>query len=93
MIIPRPPLKLMAHNPCARDSHHYSVVDNLAQSLASMSTLEVLQTCPSQNKALLTTLGSIDPFNSHLMTFDIDQSAPRLPSFISFQILEWPISC
>ena len=62
----------MAHNPHAKVAHHYSVVDDLAESPAAMSMLEVLQTCPSQKKALLTTLGAIDPSNSHLMTFDID---------------------
>lgn len=32
----------MAHNPHAKQSHNYSVVDDLAQSPTAMSTLEVL---------------------------------------------------
>ena len=76
----------MAHNPHAKVTHHYSVLDDLAQSLAAMSTLEVIQTCPSQKKALLTILGAIDPLESHMMTFYIVQSAPQFPSSMTFQI-------
>lgn len=76
----------MAHNPHEKATHHYSVVDDLAQSLATMSTLEVLQTCPSQNKELFTTLGAIYLSYIHLMTSDIDQSEPCLPSSVAFQI-------
>ena len=62
----------MAHISHAKVAHHYSVVDDLAQSPSTISTLEVLQTCPSQKKTLLTTLGAIELLDSHLMTFDID---------------------
>ena len=37
-----------------------------------MSTLEVLQTFPSQRKAFLSSLGAIDPFESCLMNFYLD---------------------
>ena len=51
-----------------------------------MSSLEVLKTCPTQRKALLASLGSVDPSDSRLITFDLDQGEPRIPSTISFQI-------
>ena len=34
-------------NPRARVAHHYNIVEDLAQSPSAMSTLEVLQHCPS----------------------------------------------
>jgi hypothetical protein len=45
--IPRIPLCRNVHNPQARAAHNYSLVDDLAQSSASMSVLEVLQSCPT----------------------------------------------
>ena len=59
--------------------HNYSIVDDLAQSLAAMSRLEVLQSCPKQQKALLSALGAIDPANTRMMDFDLDKATPRLP--------------
>jgi hypothetical protein len=58
LVIPRPsvepplripciPLHRNVHNPQARAAHNYSLVDDLAQSPATMSVLEVLQTCPT----------------------------------------------
>jgi len=35
-------------NPCARAAHNYNIVEDLAQSPSAMSTLEVLQNCPSK---------------------------------------------
>ena len=35
-------------NPRARAAQHYNIVEDLAQSPFAMSTLEVLQNCPSQ---------------------------------------------
>ena len=45
--IPRIPLRRNVHNPQARAAHNYSLVDDLAQSPAAMSVLEVLQTFPT----------------------------------------------
>jgi hypothetical protein len=59
--IPRIPLCKNVHNPQARATHNYSLVDDLAQSLDTMSVLEVLQTFPTQRKSLLPTLGVFDP--------------------------------
>lgn len=51
-----------------------------------MSILEVLQTCPSQRKIFLSTLGLFDPSDTHLIIFDLDDSEPCLPSLVDFQI-------
>jgi hypothetical protein len=84
--IPRIPLCRNVHNPQARAAHNYSLVDDLAQSPAAMSVLEVLQTCPTQRKSLLSTLGAVDPADTRLITFDLDSGEPRLPALIAFQI-------
>lgn len=84
--IPFPPQWRPTHNSHAKDTHNFSVVDNLEKSSIYMYMLEVLQTWPSQKKALLTTLGVIYPSYYHLMTFDIDQSTPKFPSSFVFQI-------
>ena len=61
-------------------------MDDLAQSLTAMSVLEVLQSCPTQQKALLSMLGAINPFDTRMMDFDLDKAIPRLPSMVAFQI-------
>ena len=54
----------MAHNPHPKASRNYSVVDDLAQSPATISALEVLQTFLPQRKILLTYLKAINPSDS-----------------------------
>ena len=71
----------------ARAAVSYNIVDDLAQTPTAMSALEVLKTCPTQQKALLATLGVVDPSDSKLITFDMDNGEPRIPSTITFQIL------
>jgi hypothetical protein len=51
-----------------------------------MSVLQVLQTCPTQWKSLLSTFGEVDPTNTRLITFDLDCGEPRLPTFVAFQM-------
>jgi hypothetical protein len=51
-----------------------------------MSILEVLQTYPTQRKSLLSTLGSVDPDDTRLITFDLDSREPHLPTLVEFQI-------
>ena len=51
-----------------------------------MSTLEVLQHCPSQKKALLSTIGGIDPADSNLVVFNHAGYVPQLPSELTFLI-------
>jgi hypothetical protein len=84
--IPRIPLRRNVNNPQARATHNYSLVDDLAQSPAAMSVLEVLQTCPTQQKSFLSTLGEVDPADTRLITFDLDCGEPRLPTLVAFQI-------
>ena len=58
--IPKAVFKKKLHNPNARLVANYSVVDDLSQTPCVMSTLEVLQSCPTQWDALLAALGSMD---------------------------------
>jgi len=51
-----------------------------------MSALEVLQSCPSQQKALLSAIGGIDPYGSNLICFDMKNHVTCLPHHISFLI-------
>ena len=70
------PLCRIENNPNAHVTPNYNIVDDLVQSSTSISTLEDLRNCPMQRKSLLLTLGVIDPFNSHLTTFYLDQVDP-----------------
>ena len=51
-----------------------------------MSTLEVLQHCPSQRKSLLSALGAMDPANSNFIMFNLDYFKMRLSHNLAFQI-------
>ena len=55
---PKSTLWKVVFNPNARATQFYNVVEDLAQEPCQMSTLEVLQSCPTQRKNMLTTLGS-----------------------------------
>ena len=66
--IPLMPLRWNVHNPHARVTHNYSLVDDLAQSPTTMFVLEVLQTCSSQHKSLLSALKAIDTADTQLIT-------------------------
>jgi len=51
-----------------------------------MSTLEVLQSCPAQRRALLKAIGGIDPTETNLIFFDLEDHVPRSPPQLVFQI-------
>ena len=72
-------LRKYSYNPNACAAQHYSIVEDLAQAPSTMSALEVLQSCPSQWKALLSAIGGVDPADSSLITFDLENFIPRLP--------------
>ena len=72
-------LRKSSYNPNASATQHYSIVDDLAQAPSTMSTLEVLQSYLSQRKALLSAIIEIDPVDSSLLTFDLENFVPRLP--------------
>jgi hypothetical protein len=69
---PKGVLRRSMHNPNAQATHNYSIVEDLAQAPCVMSTLEVLQSFLVQCKELLTTIGGVDPSDTHLITFDLD---------------------
>ena len=80
------PIHKITNNAIARAAVSYSIVDDLAQTPTAMSALEVLKMCPTQRKALLATLGVVDPSDSKLITFDTEKKETRMPSTIAFQI-------
>jgi hypothetical protein len=67
-------------------AQNYSIVEDLAQAPSAMSALEVLQSCPTQWKALLKAIGGIDPIDTNLIIFDLEDHIPRLPPQLTFQI-------
>ena len=74
------------HNLNARSAQHYSIVEDLAHAPCAMSTLEVLQSYPSQRKASLQAIGAVDYVNASLLSFDPEHSEPCLPHSIALQI-------
>ena len=54
--IPKRFSKHSGHNPNSRATQNYSIVEDLGQTPCAMSALEVLQTFPSQRKALFSSL-------------------------------------
>ena len=67
--IPKGVLKHSRHNPNARATQNYSVVKDLGHTPCAMSALEVLQSCPSQRKALLFSLGVNNDKSSSVIKF------------------------
>jgi hypothetical protein len=52
-----------------------------------MSSLEILQACPSQRKDLLYVLGIVDPSGNIMIIFDSEKGEPfLLPPSTTFQI-------
>ena len=51
-----------------------------------MSSLEVLKTCPTQWKNFLNSLGAMNPENSNIITFKVDDFKTRLSHQLDFQI-------
>ena len=75
----RPPkafIKGATHNPNARAMQNYSIIEDLAQDPCAMSTLELLQSFPVQQNALLAVLGVKDPSSSNTISFST-QAKPR----------------
>jgi hypothetical protein len=85
--IPKGAFKKSSHNPNARATQNYFVVEDLSQTPCAMSALEVLQSFPSQRKALLTTLGSIETCNLGTIMLDTTDLKPHLPYPVAFQIV------
>ena len=64
-------------NPRARVAQNYNIVEYLAHSPSTMSTLEVLQNCPSEKQALLLAIGGIDTTYSNLVVFNHAGYSPQ----------------
>jgi hypothetical protein len=79
-------VKKSTFNPHARAAQNYSIVEDLAQAPSAMSALEVLQSCPAQRRALLKAIGGIDPTDTNLIVFNLEDHIPRLPPQLAFQI-------
>jgi hypothetical protein len=79
----RPPpkgvVKKSAFNPHARAAQNYSIVEDMAQAPSTMFSLEVLQSCPAQRRALLKAIGGIDPIDTNPIVFNLEDHIPRLP--------------
>ena len=84
---PKSTLRKVVFNPNFRVAQCYNVVEDLAQAPCAMSTLEVLQSCPTQRKNLLTTLWALDPDNTNLIHFNIENYKSRLPHKLAFHII------
>ena len=61
-------------------------MEDLARLICAMSALDVLQSCPTQRKALLSSIGTVYLNDTSLITFDLEQSTSRLPSHVAFHI-------
>jgi hypothetical protein len=68
-------------------AQHYSIVEDIAQEPCAMEKLEVFQSYPSQKKALLSSIGGINPLESNIISFDIEQSEPCLSHQLALQIM------
>jgi hypothetical protein len=83
---PKGVVRKSAFNLHACATQNYSIVEDIAQEPYVMSSLEVLQSCPTQHKALLKAIGGIDPTDKNLIIFDLEDHIPRLPPQLAFQI-------
>jgi hypothetical protein len=79
--------KKSLHNPNARASQNYSVVEDFSQTPCVMYALDVLQRFPLQRKALLVALGSTDTCNPGMIMLDTIDLKPRLPYHVVFHIV------
>ena len=84
--IPTGVLKCSRHNPNAQATQNYSLVEDLGQTPCAMSSLEVLQTCPTQRKALLYALGVGDDSSPSMIKFETHGIQPRVPYYMSLFI-------
>ena len=56
---PKSTLRKVVSNPNSQAAQFYNVIEDLAQAPCTISTLEILQSCPTQHKNLLTALGAL----------------------------------
>ena len=77
-------LKFLEHNPNARDTQHYSIVEDLGQTPCVMSALKVLQTFSSHRNDLLTALGMVDSHPSTVIKFETHEVQHLFPYHVDF---------
>jgi hypothetical protein len=85
----RPPKRTIqksTFNPSSRAAQNYNIVEDLAQAPCAMSSLEVLQHCPSQHRMFLASIDAFDHESSNSLTFNLDDHQPRLSHQLAFQI-------
>jgi hypothetical protein len=85
--IPKGAFKNDSYNQNVRDAQNYSIAEDLAQTPCAMSTLEVLQSFPSQRKALLSALGVVETTNLGMIFFYPTDHKPHIPHHVAFQIV------
>ena len=81
--IPKGVLKHSGYNPSAQPTQNYFVVEDLGHTPCGMSALEVLQSCPSQGKALISALGVNDDNSSSVIKFETAGLQPHFPYYMS----------
>jgi hypothetical protein len=85
----RPPKGVLCrntHNPNAWSSKHYSIVEDIFQAPCAMLEIEVLQSCPTQHKASLSTIGGIDLAEFNFISFYTNCNKSRLSHQLALQI-------
>jgi hypothetical protein len=73
---PKSTIQKSTFNPNSQAAQNYNIVEDLAQAPCAMSSLEVLQRCPSQHRMLLASIGAFDPESSNKLTFNLDDQQP-----------------
>jgi hypothetical protein len=79
--------KKASHNLNVRATQNYSMVEDLSQTPCTMSSLEFLQSFPSQRNTMLATLGFVDTCNPGMIMLDMTNLKPHLPYRVVFQIV------
>jgi hypothetical protein len=85
--IPKGVFKKASHNPNAKATHNYSVVEDLAQTTCAMFALEVHQIFPLQRKDILSAFGAAKTSNLGAIIFYPTDLKPHLPHHVSFHIV------
>jgi hypothetical protein len=83
---PKSTIHKATFNPSSCVAQNYNIVEDLAQAPSAMSTLEVLQCCPSQRRTLLAIIGAVDLESSNHIMFNLDNYVSRLSHQLAFQV-------
>jgi hypothetical protein len=83
---PKGTIRKSIFNPSARAAKKYNIIEYLVQALCAMSTLEVLQSCPSQRRTPLSTIEVVDLEAPNMIMFNMDYFKLRLSHHLTFKI-------